>query len=333
MTTVQTAGGSVPSADLGVTLMHEHIFVLSADVQANYPAEWGSEDARIDDAVAKLTAARELGIRTIVDPTVVGLGRYIPRIATIAAQVDVNIVVATGLYTYADAPFFFRYRGLDRSEPDPMVAMFVSDITDGIAGTGVRAGLLKCAIDRQGLTPDVERVLRAVAAAHRQTGAPITVHTHPRSQQGLAVHRVLREHEVDPARVVLAHSGDSSDADHLQELAELGYVLGMDRFGINLEMSFDARADIVAEMCRRGFAESMVLSHDAACYIDWIDPAMVPLLPQWNYTHIHTEVLPALQERGVTDEQIQTMLVDVPRRYFETTGLAEAVGTASVTRP
>jgi len=320
MPQVQTARGPVDAADLGQTLMHEHVFVLSADVQQNYPAEWGSEDQRVADAVQRLTSLRALGISTIVDPTVVGLGRYIPRIARIAEQVDLNIVVATGLYTYDDVPFFFHHRGpaleavLGTPVPDPMVDMFVGDLTEGIAGTGICAGMLKCAIDAQGMTPGVERVMRAVARAHLQTGAPITVHTHPGSQQGIAVQRVLvAEEGVDARRVVLGHSGDSSDADHLSALAEAGFVLGMDRFGINLETTFEARADIVVELCRRGYAGSMVLSQDAACYLDWIEPAVMEFLPQWHYEHISTEVLPYLREHGVTEDQITTMLVDVPR--------------------
>jgi phosphotriesterase-related protein len=320
---VQTVRGAVDTADLGTTLMHEHIFVLNADIQQNYPTEWGSEDQRVADAVAKLTELAGRGVRTIVDPTVIGLGRYIPRIQRIADQVDLNIVVATGCYTYHDLPFFFHYRGpalnaaVGAEVPDPMVDMFVGDIEQGIAGTGVRAGVLKCAIDHEGMTPAVERVMRAVAKAHRRTGVPITVHTHPRSKQGLEVQKVFDDEGVDPRRVVLGHSGDSTDAEHLTQLAEAGFLLGMDRFGINLDTTFEARADIVVEMCRRGYAGQMVLSQDASCYIDWLAPGVMDLLPQWRYTHIHDDVLPYVREHGVTDEQIETMLVANPRRYFE----------------
>ena len=323
MTTVQTARGAVDSAELGQTLMHEHIFVLNADIQQNYPEEWGSEDERVADAVERLNDLASIGVRTIVDPTVIGLGRYIPRIARVAEQVDLNIVVATGCYTYDDVPFYFHYRGPALNEavgaevPEVMVDMFVKDIEQGIAGTAVRAAFLKCAIDHQGMTAGVERVMRAVAHAHRQTGVPITVHTHPGSEQGLEAHRVLTSEGVDPRCVVLGHSGDSTDADHLSALAENGYILGMDRFGSNLETTFEARADIVVELCRRGFAESMVLSQDASCYIDWLDPGVMAMLPQWHYNHIHTEVLPYLREHGVTDDQIDQMLVGNPRRYFE----------------
>ncbi len=319
MTQVPTVRGPVDSSALGRTYMHEHIFVLSPDVQQNYPDEWGDEDTRVADAVQKLGELVGRGVTTIVDPTVIGLGRYIPRIQRIADQVpDLNIVVATGCYTYSDVPFFFHYRGPGLGQAaDPMVDMFVGDITEGIAGTGVKAGMLKCAIDAQGMTGGVERVMRAVAKAHRATGTPITLHTHPGSQQGLAAWKVLDDEGVDPSRVVLGHSGDSSDLDYLQPLAEAGFILGMDRFGINVETTFEARADTVVEMCKRGFAQNMVLAHDAACYIDWIEPWALAATPQWHYLHILDDVLPYLLDKGVTEDQIETMLTGTPRRIFE----------------
>jgi phosphotriesterase-related protein len=312
MSLVNTVRGAVDTAELGRTYMHEHIFVLTADVQLNHPGEWGDEDERIADAVARLRALAEQGVDTIVDPTVIGLGRYIPRIQRIAEQVpELNIVVATGLYTYDSVPFYFLHRGpalsamLGTDVPDPMVDMFVADLTDGIAGTGVKAGMLKCAIDHEGLTPGVERVMRAVARAHQRTGAPITVHTHPGSRAGTLVKKVMCDEEgVEPSRIVLGHT-------------DAGFVLGMDRFGLYQDTTFEARADTVVEMCRRGYADRMVLSQDAACYIDWIDPNVMPFLPQWHYLHLGEDVLPYVRERGVTEKQITTMLLDVPRRFFE----------------
>ena len=177
--------------------------------------------------------------------------------------------------------------------------------------------MLKCAVDEDGLTPGVERIMRAVAKAHLATGCPVTVHTHPGTQRGLDVQRVMAEEGVDPGAVVLGHSGDSTDVDHLGALAEAGFWLGMDRFGINLETTFEARADTVVELCRRGYAGRMVLSHDAACYMDWVDPEAMPFLPQWHYLHIEQDVLPYLRDHGVTEEQITRMLVDNPWRIFE----------------
>ncbi len=250
----------------------------------------------------------------------IGLGRYLPRIQRINEQVDINIVPATGLYTYNEVPFQFHYSGpgLLFDVPEPMVELFVRDLREGIADTGVRAAFLKCAIEEQGLTPGVERVLRAVGQAHVETGAPITVHTNPHTESGLVVQRVLREEGVDLAAVVLGHSGDSTDVDHLCRLADAGSLLGMDRFGLDLLCPFEERVATVVELARRGYAERMVLSHDASCYIDWFpEQGKAAAVPNWNYTHISDDVIPALRERGVTDEQLTTMLVENPRRYFE----------------
>jgi phosphotriesterase-related protein len=319
VTDVPTATGLVDSAALGRTLMHEHVFVLTPDVQANHD-EW-DEEAAVAAAVVKLSELAAAGYDTIVDPTVIGLGRYVPRIVRVAEQVDLAIIVATGVYTYDTVPFYFRHRGpgLLPDVPDPMVDMFIRDLTIGIPGTvGVRAGFLKCAIDAEGMTRDVERIMRAVARAHRATGAPITVHTHPASRTGLEAHRILTSEGVDPTRVVLGHSGDTDDVDHLVELADLGYILGMDRFGIDVLAPMEKRVRTVVEMAERGYADRMVLSHDAACYFDWLDPAFAGVSPNWHYLHIERDVLPALREQGVTDVQIDQMLVDNPRRYFET---------------
>jgi phosphotriesterase-related protein len=116
MTTVETVRGAIETSALGTTLMHEHVFVLSPEVQQNYPAEWGSEDERCADAVRRLRELKTMSVDTIVDPTVIGLGRYIPRIQRINEQVEINIVAATGLYTYDRLPFSFSI-GDPRSTP------------------------------------------------------------------------------------------------------------------------------------------------------------------------------------------------------------------------
>ena len=318
MAEIPTATGSIDSRDLGRTLVHEHVFVISPEVLQNYPEEW-DEQLRVADAIEKLTALKAAGVDTIFDPTVIGLGRYIPRIVDIAKQVDLNIVVATGVYTYDSVPKFFRLRGpiFGMDVPDPMADMFIRDITQGIADTGVRAAFLKCAIDEEGMTADVERILRAVARAHLETGAPVMVHTHPGTKRGLEVHKVLSEIGVDPTRVCLAHSGDSGDIDHLSELADLGYFLGMDRFGVDVYAPFDVRVDTVVKLIERGYLGQLGLAHDASCYLDWVDQSMLSMTPNWNFLHISNDVLPELRKRGVTDEQIDTLLIANPKRWIE----------------
>lgn len=319
MSKLSTARGAIETSDLGVTLMHEHVFMMTTEIAQNYPEAWGDEERRVTDAINRLNELKSRGVDTVVDLTVIGLGRYIPRIQRVAAATDLNIIVATGLYTYNDVPFRFHFQGpgtlLDG--PEIMTEMFVRDIREGIADTGVRAAILKCATDEPGVTPGVERVLRAVAAAHRETGVPISTHTHAGLRRGLEQQRIFAEEGVDLSRVVIGHSGDSTDLDYLEELIAQGSYLGMDRFGIDSILPFEQRVDTVAQMCERGHAEKMVLSHDASCYFDALPEDVVPVvMPNWHYLHIHNDVIPALKQRGVTDEQLHTMLVDNPRRIF-----------------
>jgi phosphotriesterase-related protein len=197
----------------------------------------------------------------------------------------------------------------------------VRDIEEGIADTGVKAAILKCATDQPGVTPGVERVLRAVAQAQRRTGVPISTHTHARTRRGLEQQGIFAEEGVDLSRVVIGHSGDTTDIDYLEELIANGSYIGMDRFGIDVLLPFEDRVNTVVRMCERGHADKMVLSQDAACFNDWLPEATLPLvIPNWHFLHIHNDVIPALKARGVTDQQINTMLVDNPRKIFERQG-------------
>lgn len=321
--TVETARGPIPADDLGRVLAHEHVFVLSPEILQNYPEVWGDEDDRVSDAVRRLTDLKKAGIDTIIDPTALGLGRYIPRVARIAEQIELNIVVATGLYTFDEVPDFFAHRlpGRGPGGSDPMVDMFVRDIVQGIADTGIKAGVIKCATDTPGITKDVERVLRACAQTHRKTGVPITTHTNAVMKRGLEQQRIFEEEGVDLSRVVIGHCGDTDDIEYLEEVISRGSIVGMDRFGLDAYLSTEKRVATVAELCKRGHADHMVLSHDCSCFIDWI-PGELPLAsaPHWNYLHISNDVLPMLREAGVTEADIDQMLIDTPRRFLTHSG-------------
>jgi phosphotriesterase-related protein len=320
--TIQAVGGPLEAQNLGRVLMHEHVFILDPDFLTNYPELDGFDEARhVPEAIVRLNELKSGGIDTIVDLTVLGIGRNIRRIQTVQAETDLQILVATGLYTFNEVPHIVHIRG--RSHPGGASAflteMFVGDITDGIAGTGVRAAILKCATDEQGVTPDVELVLRSVARAQRATGVPISTHTHPRTRRGLEQQDVFESEGVDLTRVVIGHSGDTADLDYLEEIMRRGSFIGMDRFGIDPILSFDERVATVATLCERGYADQMVLSHDAACFID-LSPNIRAHLPNSHYLHISRDVIPALEKHGVSQEQVDQMLMANPRRIFDHPG-------------
>jgi phosphotriesterase-related protein len=319
VSTVETVRGPVELERLGPTLMHEHVFVADPEAIQNYGHLWGAsywdEEVRVTDAIAKLRRLRDGGIETIVDPTVMGLGRCISRIQRINAEVDLNIVVATGVYAFLELPTFLAYRS-----DDWIVELFVREIREGIDDTGVKAAFLKCAVESHGIIADVPRILAAIAAAAVETGVPVMVHTNASARTGLSALESLTSAGVDPRRIVIAHAGDSNDLTYFRAIADTGASLGCDRFGIEHFNPDANRVETLAALLAEGYADRVQLGHDAACFYDFMvgNPLFADEKP--DYLHISRKVVPALLAAGVTPEQVDEMLIDNPRRFFEPTG-------------
>jgi phosphotriesterase-related protein len=313
--TVETVRGPMELDDLGRTLMHEHVFIMQPEALQNWGHAYGprywDERERIVDAVEKLTRVREAGIKTIVDPTAPGLGRYIPRIREVAEAADVNIIVASGVYAFLELPNFLGYRSVKA-----IAELFIREIREGIDDTGVKAAFLKCAVERHGLVGDVPRILEAIAMAAIETGVPVMVHTNAEQRTGLLALDSLTRHGVDPSRIVIAHMGDSNDLEYVRRVAHGGAWIGCDRFGIDHFNPLADRIRTLVALVGEGFADRIHLSHDAACFLDFFvgNPAFANEKP--DYLLITNRVLPALLEEGVTQEQIDQMMVANPVAFF-----------------
>lgn len=318
-TGVSTYRGPVEPGDLGWTLTHEHLFVLSPELDREHPhPEWDPE-AAVERAVAGLEDLYDLGVRTVVDLTVPGLGRDAPLVARVARRVRVNLVASTGWYADAVLPPYFRTHGPGRlvGGPDPLHEIFARDVREGIGATGVRAGMLKVVTDEPGMTPDVTRVLDAAAAVHAETGVPVTTHSNPHVGNGPEQARYLVERGVEPGHLVIGHSGDSDDLDYLLRLLDLGVLLGMDRFGMAHTGDDGRRVATLLELLRRGHADQLLLSHDAAFFSRVTPPSWrARAAPRWTHDHLSRRILPVLRERGARSEDVETMMVANPRRLL-----------------
>jgi phosphotriesterase-related protein len=321
VSTIPALDGPLDTADLGTVLMHEHIFNLTAEIQITHPGYNGWDpEVEVPKARRTLREVKEAGIDTIVELSPIGLGRSLELIRGACEGSGLNVVLATGLYTYdvLPRPWHFVGPGTRIGGEEPLDALMRADLADGIEGSGVKPGILKCAIDHGGLTGHVERVVRSVCRIHRETGAPACIHTHAPTERGRDALRILEEEGVDPARVMLAHCGDTTDLDYLEELAGSGALLGMDRFGLDGLLPFDDRVATVVAMCERGHADRMILSQDASCFTDWFPPGVRERIgPNWHFLHVVQDVVPALLERGVPQEQVDLMLRGNPRTFFE----------------
>ncbi len=310
MSAVETALGPVPTAELGPTLMHEHVVTRSPGVHENWPHLF-DRDAILALAERKMADLHARGIRTIVDLTTVDLGRDIGLIVDVARRSRVRIVVATGVWWMPQR--YFVAHGVDA-----VADLFIRDITRGIGTSGVKAAIIKCATDTAGVTPVIETVLRACARAQKATGVPISTHTWAAGRSGEAQQAIFAQEGVDLRRVIIGHSGDSDDLGYLRGLMERGSTIGMDRFGLESYLPTDKRVAVLARLCAEGYAPRMVLSHDANCWTDMLsEEDKRRTRPRWHYTHISDDILPALRTAGVTEDQIEQMLVRNPRAIFE----------------
>jgi phosphotriesterase-related protein len=181
--------------------------------------------------------------------------------------------------------------------------------------------MIKVVTDRQGLTADVCRVLGAAVAAHLQTGVPITTHTHAPSRNGRDQLAFFTARGVAPDRLVIGHCGDSEDLDYLRELMDAGATIGMDRFGMEHVLSDDRRVATVLALLRLGYAERMVLSHDAAFFSRVTPPSWrARHAPHWHMQNLSRRIVPRLLAGGATEEDIRQMMVRNPARLLVPTG-------------
>lgn len=315
---IPTLTGELSAEDLGATLMHEHIFVLNAELVLNYPGRF-PEAELVDRAVSYLDGIKAGGIDSIVDLTVMGTGRNIPLVKKVAERTDVNIIVAAGWYTFHDAPTFATLNGPGRllGGNDLLAEMFIRDIREGIDDTGVKAGVLKFATDHYGMSAGVKNIMQAVTDAHLETGAPIFTHSDPARRNGLEQQDYLASRGVDLSGVVIGHCGDSDDLDYLREIADRGSVLGMDRFGMDSKLPFGKRMNTVAELCKAGYASQVVIATDSSAYsMNFPDNTREERMPRWKATEIMDNVVPGLRQLEVSETDINQMMLVNPRRIL-----------------
>jgi phosphotriesterase-related protein len=317
MAAVQGVAGPIGADQLGLTLIHEHFRAQDEAVAIQWPHVHDRE-GEYRMALEAAEAVKAHGVRTVVDPTAMLLGRDVRVLQRLAADSGLQIVACTGIYTYDHLPQFFLNR-----DADFMAGCFVHDIEQGIQGTHVKAAFIKCAADEPGVNENIEKIHRAAARASVQTGAPIMAHSRPASGTGPRQVEIFLEEGVAPERIQMAHTGDTDDLDYIEQLLHQGVYVGMDRYGLELFLPMDRRNATVTELLRRGYADRMFLSQDYAVGIDWFPPETVEQLlagglvaEGYSMTLLFERVIPALREAGMTDEQLDTMLVENPKRWL-----------------
>ncbi len=312
MATVNTVLGPLDTGNLGFTLSHEHIVCAGGGVFRDYPGLFGPNP--VERAVNDLKKAKAGGVDTIVDATPLDLGREVGLLAEVSRRSGVNIIAGTGWWLDMPPLLFANISA------DQLAQIFTRDIEQGIADTGIKAGILKSASDMAGVTAQEEIVLRAVARAHLKTGVPIVLHSYSLGQVGRQQLVILKEEGVDPKRVMMDHSIDTTDVEYLLWLLEQGCYLGVDRYpGHNTSPL--ARTRTMRALIDAGYAGRLCPSHDRIILnVISANPAIEEDRLKRNphgFLYIKKVVFPQLREMGVSEEIINSLCVAGPRNFFE----------------
>ena len=321
---VQTVLGRVPVAELGVTLMHEHLFIAFDGVQFD-PTATMDRGQVIEECVKRLRALKEAGVDTFVDPCPIELGRDVTLMAEVSERSGVHVICATGFYyEQMGLPPYWRMRTVEE-----IAALLIGEIERGIGNSRIRAGIIKCATGMPEITPQEKKFLAAASIAHHATGVPILTHI----QMGLLGPEQQEEfarHGVPMHRCLIGHCCNNPDPDYHRRIVERGTYIGFDRVGNEHYHPDTLRADNVVKLKAAGFLAQLMLSQDRFCVWQGSHYLQLPAAEeaqrlrmlsegQWppHHTHIITHFLPMLRERGVTDGEVHLLMTENPRRFFE----------------
>lgn len=296
--TVTTVRGPVPADDLGPVLPHEHVFI---DLLREYRGVgWLADE---DLAVEELALFRDAGGRTLVDCTSEGLGRRPEALRRVSEATGVAIVMGTGHYR---RPYLDEAR-IDASSVDELADGMVHDLQVGVAGTGIRAGVIgEIGCDRV-ISAVEERVFRAAARAHRRTGVTITTHA-ARWPVGDAQLDLLAEEGVDPGRVIIGHCDMVPDPAYHLRLARRGAWVQFDTIQGIHEVDTRRRLAWIGALADAGLEGRLLLSHDVCLTSD------LAAYGGPGYAYLLTGFRERLADAGFPDTLFTKLMVDNPRR-------------------
>jgi len=332
---LNSVNGPLGSQDLGKTLMHEHLVGGFAGWQADSRTPAPDRRRIIDVCVDRIEELKSAGFATLLDPCPNDASRDVDIMGEVAARTGFNILFATGLYLdlYA-GPHWKARLAIDPDGVKSLTDLYVTELTDGVGSTGLKAAVIKVATGKAPFTEFEQKVMEAAAAASNATGAPIITHTE--AVDGELQLKALTDRGVPAHRVIVGHCCGNPDHHYHEAIAKAGAYVGFDRFGLEYIIPDETRAQSVAAMLRAGRRDQVILSHDCVFHMFGqmsSDPQLESMFTAFGPLHISRVIAPRLQELGVAPAEMDHLLYENPRRYFEgaaehrprTNGIGEAL--------
>lgn len=322
MNRVNTVLGPVASESLDITLAHEHIVQGPPGWECDPLARPYDRNKIVNVCLKNLEPVKAFGVNAIIDATPVDLSRDVDVMKEVSEKTQLHIVCSTGRFMESVGKWEYLKERSKNGIGDMRQELYeglMHDITKGIGPSGIKPGVIKVATGLNAVSPCEDALLRAAAQACKETGVPIMTHTEGGTMGPEQVLLLIGE-GVPPQNIVIGHMGGNPSMSYQTDVLSKGVYIAFDRLGIESLVPDAVRVATIAELIGRGYANRIMLSHDfSACRL-----GRGGVLPDeekqktrnWSFTHLFTGILPALRQAGVSDEQIQVMTVDNPRRFL-----------------
>jgi len=311
MKKIRTVTGEIEISQLNYVLMHEHLKIGYAGWHLDpFSPKYIKEEVK-ERAVDLLSELKSHGVNCIVDPCPMELGRDPEFMAEISQLSGVYIVCSTG--------FDLEERGnllaIRRLSTEQILEIYLKEIEDGIGETGIRPGIIKAATGYNAITSYEEKCLTAASMAASQSGLSIITHTE-KGTMGLEQVRLFNQFGVASNKCLIGHCCANHDLSYHVGIMEEGAYVGFDRFGNNFFAKDEMRIGTLTGLIHMGYSKQLMISCDSVCHYMGRMPFPKDSIKNWNPLYIFNGVIPSLREKGVTMEQINTILSDNPKRYF-----------------
>ena len=324
MNTVQTITGPADPGTLGRTLMHEHFLFGFAGFQGDATLGGFKEEEYTRDCLQAVADARAYGIETIVDATTNECGRNVRFLKKIADLTGIRIICSTGYYFQGESAFaYWHFRQGFADIQTEIYDMMTTELTKGIEGTDIKAGVIKLASSQGQITPMEEVFFKAAAKAQKATGCVIITHTQL-GTMGPEQAELLISEGADPGKIAIGHMCGSTDIAYHERVLKQGVFINMDRFGLEGELfhtpTDEERMDVIKTLTDKGYGKKILLGHDSVNVNLGRGLIMTPFMQEAmkdaNIRTIGKKVIPGLKQRGMDDAQIEDLLTGNPRALF-----------------
>ena len=295
---IRTILKDMSSDELGLTLAHEH-FIVDLD---RIRKDGYSFILDVDEVVPEIRKAMDQGITSAFEVTTNDMGRDVRKLKEISEKTGLNIVCSTGFYLSEYHPEW-----LNETSKEEIAEVYIRDLTEGIDGTDIRAGLIaEIASSPKGFVANERKILEAAGIAARKTGFAVSTHTGRIAAQETV--DILLKEGVEPDKIILGHQDLIDDPEYHLSLLKQGVNIAFDTCGKTAYMPDETRAMNALKLTEAGYADHLVLSNDISrhTYFTTFDGK--------GYLAVMGSVVPLMREYGLSEEIIHKFLADNPAR-------------------